>query len=251
MHTLTAFVSLTQREIHRFLKLWTDTTISPIISTLLFLAIFMVVTGGRDIDGIPYLTFVFSGLIMMNVVTGSFSNPAFALVIAKNLGSIVDLQTAPLPAWLVGLAYALAATFRAIIILTITLLICFWWLPSFHIAHPALALLVLTLSGLQFGTLGVIFGMLASGFESLPIITSFVLQPLIFLGGVFYPISSLPHIFYTLSTWNPIHHNVNLTRYAFLNYSDVTPAISLAILLGSLIPLLIIMGYIMQKKMRA
>lgn len=247
---LTPFLTLTRREVHRFLKLWMDTLITPIVSTLLFLAMFAVITGGQDVAGIPYMTFVFSGLITMNVLTGSFSNPAFALVIARNTGTFLDLQIAPLRPWMIGTAYALAAALRAMIILAITLAITFWWLPEFRIESPFLFLAGAATGGLLFGMVGVLFGMWATRFESLPFITSFVLQPLLFLGGTFYPISNLPEPFRTISEWNPVHHLINISRHALLGYSDVSPALSWTLALICVPVLWLAMTWMMTRKLQ-
>ena len=91
---------------------------------------------------------------------------------------------------------------------------------------------VIILNGLVFGMLGVVFGMWAKNFEALTFITTFVLQPMIFLAGVFYPVASLPQPWATVSLFNPLHHTINLVRYSFLGYADVNPLISLAVVTG-------------------
>ncbi|MCX6780122.1 MAG: ABC transporter permease [Candidatus Magasanikbacteria bacterium] len=221
--------ALYAREVKRFQKIWIDTVFSPIVSVGLYLGVFGVVAAGRDVGSISYISFVYAGLLAMMVVNSSFSNPSFALVIAKNVGNIVDLQLVPIAPWRIGISYALAAFTRSIATLCIAVAATIWFIPGPYLSHPLFLLLGLFLTGLEFGMLGVIFGFLAQNFEALTFMTTFVMQPMIFLSGVFYPISTLPGIWSHLSLFNPIHHNVNLLRYGMTGYSDFSPSWSLLI----------------------
>src|SRR5947207_2858033 len=111
---MTYMWALVAREVQRFRKLWLDTILSPIVSLVLYLAVFGVVVGQRSIGGVGYLAFVYSGLLAMGAVNSSFSNPAFALVIAKNVGTFTDLQMVPIAPWQVGIGYTIAAAIRGI-----------------------------------------------------------------------------------------------------------------------------------------
>ena len=225
--------ALYAREVKRFQKIWLDTIFNPIVSIALYLGVFGVVTAGRQIGSLPYLTFVYSGLLAMLVVNNSFSNPSFALVIAKNLGNIIDLQLAPIPLWRIGIAYALAAFTRGVFALTVALLATIWFIPGLGIpTHPLYFVIGLFLTGLEFGMLGVAFGFWAKNFEALTFMTTFVMQPMIFLAGVFYPTAGLPAPWNTVSLFNPVHHNINFFRYALTGYADFNPLISLLIILG-------------------
>lgn len=229
----TYFWALYGRETKRFRKLWMDTLFNPIVSVGLYLLIFGVLLGTQRIGSVNALTFVYSGLLSMVLVNSSFSNPGFALVIARNLGSIADLQLAPLKPWSIGLAYALAALTRAVITLIMALILTAWFVPELGVVHPFYLIPIILINGLLFGFIGVIFGMKARGFEALTFTTTFVLQPMIFLAGVFYPVSRLPAPWDTISLFNPLHHTVNLMRYAILGYQDVDVRIS-ALVIGVL-----------------
>ena len=223
--------ALYTREVKRFQKLLLDTIFSPLVSMILYLAVFGVVTKSATIAGQSYLAFVYAGLIGMIVVNTSFSNPSFALIIAKNLGTMFDLQVAPIPPWAIGLSYVAAAFTRGIATVILALLLSAWWVPGFTIAHPLALLGSVLLTGLEFGLLGVVFGMWARNFEALTFVTTFFLQPMIFLGGVFYPISRLPHPWLTLSLFNPMYHTIALIRYGFLGYADVPAWTSAAVVM--------------------
>jgi len=248
---MTYMWALYAREVKRFQKIWMDTVFSPIVSTILFLSVFGIVAGGQDVGSIPYLLFIYVGLLSMNVVNSSFSNPAFALVIGKNTGTIADLQLVPIQPWGVGIAYALAALTRAFFTIGLAVLVTGWFIPELSVQHPLLLLLAFSLTALEFGMLGVIFGMWAKGFEALTFITTFVMQPMIFLAGVFYPISNLPAPWNIVSSFNPLHHNINLLRYSVTDYTDGNPLISLAVVVGLSILLFIGMHFSTKRKMRA
>lgn len=236
---LTSFLALYGREVARFRKLWLDTIFSPIISVALYLSVFGIITGNQSVDGLPYVTFVYVGLVSMALINSSFANPAFALIIAKNVGTIVDLQLVPIRPWLVSLAFAFAAATRAVVTLLVTIALTAWFVPSMTILHPVIAFGMVIVTGLQFGLLGVSFGMPAKNFEALTFMTTFVLQPMIFLAGVFYPISQLPGVWSKVALFNPIHHTINLLRWSTTGYADVSPLISAAVAFGTLLVLLV------------
>lgn len=242
--------ALYAREVKRFQKIWMDTVFSPIVSMGLYLAVFGIVLQGREIGELNYLAFIYTGLLAMVLVNGSFSNPGFSLIIAKNVGTIVDLQIAPMATWRIGVAYALAALTRGLITLLIAAFFTIWFIPGIQIAHPALFLVALLLNGFCFALLGVAFGMWAKGFESLTFMTTFILQPMIFLAGVFYPIADLPHPWDLVSLLNPIHHTVNLIRYSLLGYQDAPYTTSFAIIAAFTVILFACMHVITQKGLR-
>ncbi len=242
--------ALYAREVKRFQKIWLDTVLSPIVSIGLYLGVFGIVAAGRNIGELPYVTFVYTGLLAMMIVNSSFSNPSFALIIAKNVGNIVDLQIVPIKAWGIGVAYALAALTRGLITLAVTLLFSVWFIPALGLDHPVYLLLGLVITGIEFGMLGVIFGFLAKNFEALTFMTTFVMQPMIFLAGVFYPVATLPQPWSTISLFNPIHHNVNIIRYGITGYHDLAPLVSLAVIIGFGIVLFGLMHFVTKKKVR-
>ncbi|MBD3250880.1 hypothetical protein GF380_00150 [Candidatus Uhrbacteria bacterium] len=243
---MTYMWALYAREVKRFQKLLIDTLLSPIIQMVLFLTVFGITLQGQDVEGIPFVTFVFAGLLMMIMVNSSFSNPTFALILGKNVGTIIDLQLAPIKPGSIGLAYALAAFSRGLLTILVAMLITVWFVPEFTISNPFLMLVALLLTGIQFGLLGVTFGMIAKNFESLTIVMGFVLQPMIFLAGIFYPIASLPAPFDLISRFNPLHHNINLFRYTTLGYADTHPMLSLAVIAG----ITIVMYFVVQRVTR-
>lgn len=242
--------ALYAREVKRFQKIWMDTVFSPIVSIVLYLSVFGIVAGGRNISGVPYLAFIYTGLLGMMVINSSFSNPSFALIISKNMGNIIDLQLAPIKPWAIGIAYSLAAFTRGIITLLIAMMFTIWFIPALGFYHPIYMILGLVLTGVEFGMLGVTFGFLAKNFEALTFMTTFIMQPMIFLAGVFYPVSTLPGKWATISLFNPIHHNINILRYSATGYADINPQISLLVVLGFAIVLFVSMQLAAKNSLR-
>ncbi len=247
---MTGMWALYAREVKRFQKILLDTVFSPLVNVALYLGVFGVVAQGREVNGLPYLTFVYVGLLAMMLINSSFSNPSFALIIAKNVGSIIDLQLVPIRNWQIGIAYALAALTRGIITLSFAAITTVWFIHIGWVQHPALLVLAIFLTGIEFGMLGVAFGFWAKNFEGLTFITTFVMQPMIMLAGTFYPLASLPHPWNLVSQFNPIHHNINLIRYAVTGYSDGSAAISLVVVCILTIFLFVIMNSITRRNLR-
>lgn len=237
MSPLTGFLALTGREFKRFQKIWMDTVFSPIISAGLYTMVFGVALSSQLIQGYPYITFVFIGLLSMLLIQSAFSSPSFALIIGKNLGTVNDLLVVPLRPAAIGMAYTTAAAGRAIFTALIALLTVGWFIPQLTVQHPLLAVGAVLLTAVQFGLLGVVFGAFAKSFESLTFITSFVFQPLVFLGGTFFPVSQLPGIWATVAMWNPLHHNINLLRGATLGITDAPLLVSAGVVCATTVVL--------------
>lgn len=241
-------IALYAREVKRFQKLWLDTLMNPIVSVGLYLLIFGVV--GRDQvleSGIPFVAFVYAGLLANVVVNASFSNPGFALVIAKNLGTFVDLRLAPIPPLGVAFAYASAAVTRSLITLVVAAVVTAPFVAGLQLQHPFILLLTLIASGLLFALLGFSFGMRAKNFESLTFITTFVMQPLTLLSGVFYPIANLPGVWADIARFNPVHHVMNLVRYSLFGVTE-TPIIYSVTLIGTLLVLVSTMAFVFARR---
>jgi ABC-2 type transport system permease protein len=247
---MTGMWALYAREVKRFQKIMLDTVFSPLVNVALYLGVFGVVAGDRMVDGISYLAFVYIGLLSMMLINSSFSNPSFALIIAKNVGSIIDLQLVPIRNWKIGIAYALAGLTRGFITLGIAVLATVWFIPLHTIEHPVLLLAGVAITGIEFGMLGVAFGFWAKSFESLTILTTFIMQPMIFLAGVFYPIATLPAPWNIVSQFNPIHHNVNIIRYAATGYSDGSVMVSAIVVCAISALFFALMNFVTRQNLR-
>lgn len=219
---------LFRREATRFRKIMVDTVISPVVSNLLYLIIFNIAVSGRDINGISYIQFLAPGLIAMTLINSSFSNPSFALVISKFAGTISDILITPLTGAQIVLAYVGAAMVRAIITAFATLLVILIF-THLEIYSIPLALLSAFITSFFFGTIGVIFGYFAKQFDNLTLMTTFIMTPMLFLGGVFYPVSNLTEPWRTISLFNPLLYFIDFFRFSVLGVHFIEPKISFSV----------------------
>jgi ABC-2 type transport system permease protein len=220
---------LFRREVTRFRKIIIDTTVSPVVSNLLYLIIFNIaVSGGQAYPGVSYIQFLAPGLITMTLINSSFSNPAFALIISKFSGTIMDILIAPFTGVQIVVSYVGAAIVRALFTAVVTLIVILFFthLPVYNIP---LAILGALLTSFFFGTLGVIFGYYARQFDNLTMMTTFIMTPMSFLGGVFYPVGRLTEPWRTISLFNPMLYFIDFMRFSILGVSHINPLTSLSV----------------------
>ncbi len=224
------FYTLLQKEIRRFLRVASQTLVTPVITASLYLFIFGATLGERIsvVEGFSYAQFVIPGLILMGIINNSFSNVASSLFMSRYLGNIVDLMVTPVTPTQFIMAYTLAAMLRGLAVGLIVWLIscCFATLP---LAHPLAALAMACLASFLFAQFGIIAAVHANNFDSLAMFTNFIILPLIYLGGVFYPISILPPFWAGLSHLNPLFYLIDGFRYAMLGVGDLSYALSFGV----------------------
>ena len=221
--------TLTLKEIRRFTKVAFQTIFAPVISTLLFLIVFMQAFGSAraDIHGVPYIEFLAPGLIMMAVLTNAFQNSASSIMIGKVQGSIVDVMMPPLSASELTVAFVAGAAARGLLVgivagVTSAVFMAFSSNPM-SLNIPWAMLYFSAAAALMFGMLGIVGGIWADKFDQLAVITNFIITPLTFLSGTFYAIKSLPEPFLTLSNFNPVFYLIDGFRYGFTGVYEVAP----------------------------
>jgi len=244
------FLTLTQKEIRRFLRVSSQTLLAPIISASLYLFVFGATLGERIsvLEGFSYAEFVIPGLILMGVINNSFANTSSSLFMSRYLGNIVDLLVTPITPPQFICAYTLAAMIRGLGVGLAVLLIStlFAELPW---AHPLLALAMAGLASFLFAQFGLLAAIFANNFDALSMFSNFLILPLIYLGGVFYPISILPDFWSGLSHLNPLFYLIDGFRHAILGVGDLSFGIAFgvaatqAVILFSIAALLIGKGY--------
>tara|TARA_B100000029_G_C17598326_1_gene964941 strand:+ start:837 stop:1607 length:771 start_codon:yes stop_codon:yes gene_type:complete len=213
--------SLFKKEVLRFIKVGIQTIIGPAVSSLLFLAIFVLALGKSvpSINGIQFANFIAPGLIMMTILQNSFANPASSIGQAKFQGNIVDVLMAPLSDFELTLGYLGGSIARGLICGFFTTLgiVLFIQLE----VHSIFALIFYALMGsIMMGSLGIIVGIWADKWDQQQGITNFIVLPMTFLSGTFYSISRLPDLWQNLSAFNPFFYNIDGFRYAFIGQSD-------------------------------
>lgn len=216
------FYTLLKREILRIMAVAGQTLLAPVVTATLYLLIFGVSLGGRVslFEDITYIQFVIPGLVLMGVLNNAFANTSSSLFIAKFLGSINDLLVTPLTPWHYLGAYTLAAVMRAIAVGGVVLLVSTLF-TSLPWVHPLLAIAMALISAILFALFGLIAAIYAKSFDSLSVFTNFLLMPLIYLGGLFYPVSMLPKPWNIISMFNPLYYLIEGFRYAILGRGDV------------------------------
>ena len=215
------FWTLYKKEVLRFLIVWIQTLLSPIISSLLFLGVLAVAIGdGRsDMLGYSFITFLAPGLIAMQIIQQAFSHSSSSFMIGKIQGNIVDILYAPLSASEVTIAVALAATTRSFMIGLVSLIV-FYFLVDIEIKSFSAVIFYTFISSFILGSVGVIAGLWAEKFDHMATVTNFIIIPLSFLSGTFYTIDNLPDFLQTISKCNPFFYMIDGFRYGFLEKSD-------------------------------
>lgn len=222
--------SLYWREVWRFLKVWNQTITSPVVTALLFLAIFsLALGGGREVEGIPYTVFMAPGLIMMAITQNAFANTSSSLMLSKIQGVIIDLLMPPLSPGEVTIAMLLGAITRGVIVGVAVSLAVRAFVP-YDVLHPGIALFYFVSASAMLALFGMIAGIWSQGFEQMAAINNYVITPLAFLSGTFYPIKNLPETWYRLAHLDPFFYMIDGVRYAFTGYSDTPVWIGMVVL---------------------
>jgi ABC-2 type transport system permease protein len=222
---------LSARECHRVLKLWTQTTLAPVVSSILFIVVFGLSLGGRinRVDGVEYEVFIVPGLIAMAMAQAAYSNNSSSIFQARSDRYIDDILAAPMRPWQMNLGLSLGGAFRALLI-GAGLMALAIPLTGAPIEQPlALAVSLLLLMAL-FGALGIVVGIYAETFDHHTFINNIVILPLTFVGGVFYSVESLGSPWEQISHLNPLFYVVSAVRYGFLGSADVGFGLSLGVL---------------------
>jgi ABC-2 type transport system permease protein len=230
---LVGFMTLLRREVLRFVILPNQTLVPPIINAALYILVFGFALGTRirEVAGVPYILFIFPGLVMMGSVTGAYMNNSSSLFISRNEMFIQDLLVSPLSYWEMVLAYVLGGAFRGILVGSLTLATG-WAFLGFHLHDPLAMTFFMVVSALMCAALGTIVGLWAEQWDHVAIWLNYAITPLVFLGGVFYSLDMLPPLWRTLNLLNPIYYLVNGFRHATIGVHEVGPLASAAVTLG-------------------
>ena len=222
--------TLARREVMRFLNVWQQTVLAPLMTAGLFVIVFSVALGrgDREVMGLPYLAFLGPGILMMSVIQNAFANTSSSIISAKMQGNIVDTLMPPLSAGEILTGYLAGAVARAGLVALVIgtgMVLLIGQLPQ----HPLIAAGFILLGALLMGGLGLIGGIVAQKFDQMAAITNFIVTPLSFLSGTFYSVEALPEPFRTLAHWNPIFYLIDGARYGIAGVSDAPPLLGLAV----------------------
>lgn len=242
------FWTLYVKEVQRFLSVYLQTVVAPVITTLLFFAIFSLALGGaeREVWGMSFMTFLAPGILMMTMVQNAFANPSSSLVISKIQGNIVDVLMPPLSSFELGMGWLLGSITRAIMIGVAGWLALNIFYPV-PLEHPLYAVIFAVLGGSMLGLLGIVAGIWADKFDHIASVTNFVVTPLTFLSGTFYSIDQLPDNWEILAHYNPFFYMIDGFRYSLIGQSDSDPMTGLVWLVASNLVLWSVMHYMLKK----
>ena len=226
--------TLAEREVRRFMAVWTQTLLAPLVTAGLFLLIFTLAVGTRrgEVMGVSFLHFLAPGILMMTVIQNSFANVSSSIVISKVQGNIVDTLMPPLSAAELVAGYLIGGILRGVVVAVAVALVLFPFI-GLGIAHPVAALIWVILGGAFLGTLGLVAAVFANKFDQIAAITNFIVTPLSFLSGTFYSLDTLPPVMRALSHANPVFYLIDGLRHAVLGVSDSSPWLGAAVVVAA------------------
>jgi ABC-2 type transport system permease protein len=225
------FAALVRREVTRFMKIKRQTVAAPLLETFLYISVFGAALGSRidKLHGVDYVVFIVPGLIMMAWAMNAFTNNASSILQQKFQRAIDDQLSSPASPSELLLAFSLGGFIRGMIVAILTFVAAVI-LVAMPVDHVLVLVPSLLLVGFFFAQLGVLVGVRAEQFDDVSVYKTFLLTPLIFLGGVFYSAALLPEPFQTLTYFDPVYYMIGLVRYGFLGYADTSVALSLVFL---------------------
>ena len=243
-----ALCSIARKEVTRIFRIWLQTLLPPVITISLYFLIFGSFIGSQlhDINGYSYMAFIAPGLIMMSIITNSYTNTVSSFYSAKFQRNIEELLVSPTPNWVIILGYVSGGMVRGLSVGFLVSLVSLLFI-SLHIHSLFYIVLFGVLTSFVFSLAGMINGILAKKFDDVSIVPTFVITPLTYLGGVFYSLSLLPTFWLMLSKANPIVYMVNGFRYGFLGVSDISTSIGVAMLVLFSVILFSVNLYLLEK----
>ncbi|MBY0355387.1 MAG: ABC transporter permease [Rickettsiales bacterium] len=213
--------TLTKKEVWRFAKVWNQTILAPVITTLLFLAVLSLAMGHKSdmVDGLSFERFVAPGLIMMAIVQNAFANTSSSLILSKVQGVIIDLLMPPFKGFEIVIALVLGGAVRGMVVGVAVTAAVYMFVPVSLHSLPLLIYYVMA-SSMMLASLGVLGGIMAQSFDQMAALTNYIVTPLSFLSGTFYSIHRLPEFWQQVSLVNPFFYMIDGFRYALTGHAD-------------------------------
>lgn len=223
--------TLYTKEVRRFVKVVTQTVLAPVITTLVFLAIFSLALGGDRpaVDGVAFLDFLAPGLIVMAIVQNAFANTSSSIMIAKVQGNIVDYLMPPLSPGELLFGVAMGGVTRGILVGVVVWIGMLPFVPLVP-AHPWAVLWFALMASLLLALLGFLAALWAEKFDHMAAVTNFIITPLSFLSGTFYSIQRLPEPFHLVALGNPFFYMIDGVRYGFTGHADASILVGVVVL---------------------
>src|SRR3989344_2032511 len=242
-----SYYTMMRKEVVRLFRIWSQTILPSVITTSLYFIVFGTFIGSQlaPIDGFSYIQFIVPGLIMMSVITNSYSNVVSTFYFAKFVRNIEEILVSPTPDWVIILGFVSGGVLRGLIVGFFVLLVSLFF-THLSIFSVGVLLAALVLTSVLFSLGGLINGVFAKGFDGITIVPTFVLTPLTYLGGIFYSIEQFPQFWQNVSLANPVLYMVNAFRYGFLGITDIDLTVCFAVLIGFVLLFLCITLYLFR-----
>ncbi len=245
-----SFYTMLRKDIVRMFRIWVQTFLPSVVTSVLYFLIFGTILGSQigQIQGVDYMTFVVPGLVMLAIVTSSYANTSFMFFTSKFFArSIDEILVSPTPPWLLIAGFIAGGVVRGILVGTLVLIVSLFFTGldlTFHNGLIILGFAVLT--ALVFSLAGLVNGIYAKSIDGINIVPTFVLTPLVYLGGIFYSVHQLPGWWQAITYANPLFYLINGFRYGFLGISDISIAVAVGILFALIIVLIGINWYFIR-----
>lgn len=238
----TSFYTMLRKDVVRMFRIWGQTFLPSAVTSTLYFSVFGTVLGSRigDMQGVDYMTFVVPGLVMLAIVTTSYANTSFMFFSSKFFArSIDEILVSPTPPWLLIAGFAGGGVIRGVLVGCVVLVISLFFTGLSLSIHSALVILGFAiLTATVFSLAGLVNGIYAKTIDGINIVPTFVLTPLVYLGGIFYSVHTLPDWWQTITYLNPLFYLVNGFRYGFLGITDVPLSLSALILFAMIVTLI-------------
>lgn len=245
---LNTFWAIFYKEVHRYIRLWKQTLLPPVITMSLYYAIFGTLIGPRigEMQGFDYMSFIVPGLVMLSIITSSYNNVVASFYGNKFQKSLEEILVSPTPNYIIFLAFCISSCLRGILVgVIVTLVSLFFTDLQIHNIWAVIAVAFLT--SFMFSAMGLINAIFAQSFDDVTIIPNFVLTPLTYLGGIFYSIELLPEFWQKVSLLNPILYMVNAFRYGIIGVTDIPLLYAYSIIIFFTILLSAVCLYLLNK----
>jgi ABC-2 type transport system permease protein len=240
--------TIVRKETRRVVRIWVQTIVPPAITMTLYFIIFGNLVGSRigSMDGVPYMTFIAPGLIMMAVITNSFANVVSSFFSSKLMLHLEEMLVAPLAHTTIVIGFVVGGVVRGLLVAALVVVVALFF-TDLDVAHPFITFTTILLTAVVFSLAGLFNAIFAKTFDDISIIPTFVLTPLTYLGGVFFSISLLPPFWQKVALLNPILYMVNAFRYGMLGSADISIGVAYGLMVAFAIGLLAAVLFMLQR----
>lgn len=246
----TSFYTMIRKDVVRMFRIWIQTFLPSVITSSLYFLVFGTVLGSQigQMQGVDYMVFVIPGLVMLAIVTTSYANTSFTFFSSKFFArNIEEILVSPTPPWLMIAGFVGGGVVRGVITGTLVMLVSMFFTGLTLAIHNFLIIFGFAiLTSIVFALAGLVNGIYAKSIDGINIVPTFVLTPLVYLGGIFYSVHSLPEWWQWLTYANPLFYLINGFRYGFLGITDVSITVSVSMLLGMVAVLVALNWYFIR-----